>query len=391
MRLLSTRNCYNILLTLLGPVLIIAITLGVWHTLSTYQQVESNEQESLWSVLQLDKEIRKTRFRAREYIHGLATKASLQMAYEILWSRIPIAANSLRKDRSLDQINATHFDPVLSGLFEHIRSIEPVIMTEGTIDKTSLRTWSEALKDYETTIGLTLVHNIASSNSHYAKQTTALVIKAAAITSFFIICFILYLGYLLSALWNEHKLNQHLLNYDSLTELHSRDFIMKHLDQLCNTSRPFTVLAFDLNKLKTVNDTLGHHAGDQILQHFAKQLSATLSQKGMAGRVGGDEFLWVSTCTEQAQINQYYREFLNALKQPCPLDHQTILLTVSTGGAISSHCNNHLNCILEQADKAMYHAKQRQLKQIYWYGDQVSWVKEKRPNPIAVPLPTCVN
>jgi diguanylate cyclase (GGDEF)-like protein len=177
-----------------------------------------------------------------------------------------------------------------------------------------------------------------------------------------------------------------MLNHDTMTTLHSRDFMMNTLDNLSETSSPFILLAFDLNKFKIINDTLGHNAGDELLKHFALQLKNTLGQYGKAGRVGGDEFLWVFESTDHKLVNHYYGEFLLAMKRPCQFEGHSIQASVSTGGVISTNCDNHIACVLEQADNAMYEAKRQKLNTIFWC-NQDKTLSEKQPKPIAVPLP----
>ena len=386
MKLPQKYQFHNLLLILLGPLLIICIIISGSYIVSTYKSVAYSKQKTLWAVVQLDRELTHTQAKVTEYIHDLSTAKSLEMAYNILWSRLPIAITSLRQDISLSELENKEICLLVDDLFEDIKRVESFIVGQKKISKVRLATWSRTLKQHEEAIRGNLIHDLASSNSAYAKQTTTIILKAATIPLFFVICFFLYLAYLLSALWNERKINQHMLDHDTMTGLHSRDFIMNTLEDLSKTSGSFILLAFDLNKLKTVNDTLGHNAGDELLKHFALQLKNTLGQHGVAGRVGGDEFLWVFDSTDQKLVNHYYGQFLLAMKQPCKIGEESIQASASTGGIISSSCNNHVTCILEQADIAMYEAKQQKLKTIYW-STQETTLNVKAPKPMAVPLP----
>lgn len=356
----------NMSLILLGPLLIVFIILSGSHVVSTYKLIAYSKQKTLWSVVQLDRELTHTQVMVSNYVHDLTTAKSLEQDYNILWSRIPIAMDSLRKDPSLLEIDNHEMGILVENLFNDVKQVEPLIVGQSKIDKTELMEWNRKLHRHEEAIRGNLIHDLASSNSRYARQTTAKILKAATIPAFFIICFFLYLAYLLSALWNERKLNQHLLDHDTMTGLHSRDFIMHKLNDLCDTSTPFILLAFDLNKFKIINDTLGHNAGDELLKHFALQLKNTLGNEGIAGRVGGDEFLWLFEGDSMKLVNHYYGEFLLALKQPCYVDGTHIQASVSAGGILSSNCENNITCILEQADAAMYEAKRERMKTIYW-------------------------
>ena len=376
MKLPQQGQSSNWLLTLLGPLLIICIIGSGSYIVSMYKNVTYSKQKTLWSVMQLDRELANMRSEVKDYVHDITTVEALQMSYNILWSRIPIAKDSLSKDLSLSELDDNEIDILVGGLFEDVKHMEPFIIGQTTVNKEALLEWSEQLKRHDEAIRGSLIHDLASSNSRYARQTTTLVLKAATIPLFFVICFFLYLAYLLSALWDERKINQEMLDHDTMTGLHSRDFMMTSLKNLSELSSPFTLLAFDLNKFKRVNDTLGHNAGDKLLQHFAVQLQDTLGQHGVVGRVGGDEFLCVFESEDQQAINQYYGEFLLTLKQPCHIEGEAIFISVSAGGVISSQCNNHVACVLEQADIAMYEAKRQKLKTIFWRNQNKSFSKK---------------
>ena len=366
MNLSQQYQLSNVLLTLLGPVLIICIIISGGYVVSTYKDVTYSKQKTLWDVMQLDRELAHTKVEVKDYIHDISTAESLVLAYNILWSRIPTARNSFRKDLSLSELDNNEIDVLVGSLFEDVKRMEPIIVGQTEINKIALQEWLVKLEQHENAIRGNLIHDLASSSSRYARQTTTTILKAATIPLFFIICFFLYLGYLLSALLNERKINQQMLDHDTMTGLHSRDFMMNTLKDLSESLSPFVLLAFDLNKFKTVNDKLGHHVGDKLLKYFASQLDSTLGQHGIAGRVGGDEFLCVLESADQKTVNRYYGEFLLAIKQPCDIDGVSIQVSVSTGGVLSINCDNHVACVLEQADKAMYEAKHQKLKTIFW-------------------------
>ena len=120
-------------------------------------------------------------------------------------------------------------------------------------------------------------------------------------------------------------------------------------------------IMFDLNNLKTVNDTMGHSAGDQLILNFAKLLCSVIPEKDFVGRYGGDEFIAVIYYTSEAEIKEILKslsrekERLNSCENQLPIDY-------ACGWALSSDdmaCT--MQMLLDDADAYMY-----KNKQLYW-------------------------
>ena len=117
-------------------------------------------------------------------------------------------------------------------------------------------------------------------------------------------------------------------------------------------------IMFDLNNLKTVNDTMGHSAGDQLILNFAKLLRSVIPEKDFVGRYGGDEFIAVIYHTSEAEIKvilkSLYREKnrLNSYENQIPIDY-------ACGWALSSDdMSGTMQMLLDEADAYMYKNKQ---------------------------------
>ena len=117
-------------------------------------------------------------------------------------------------------------------------------------------------------------------------------------------------------------------------------------------------IMFDLNNLKTVNDTMGHSAGDQLILNFAKLLCSVIPEKDFVGRYGGDEFIAVIYHTSEAEIKvilkSLYREKnrLNSYENQIPIDY-------ACGWALSSDdMSGTMQMLLDEADAYMYKNKQ---------------------------------
>ena len=156
----------------------------------------------------------------------------------------------------------------------------------------------------------------------------------------------------------------HFAYHDELTGLPNRTLLMDRLKQAMAQSdrkqKQVALLFIDLDKFKSVNDGLGHSAGDTLLQLVAERLSACIRKGDTACRYGGDEFL-VMLPEIDGQVNAaLVTEKIRArLAAPYVLDGYSISITASIG--IALYRADGLNCseLIKQADTAMYHAKKR--------------------------------
>lgn len=349
---------------LLGPILIICIALATANLMSTYKRIHHQKQESIWSFIQLDKEMGNTLFEAQQYVNGYLDEKPFRRSYEVLWSRFPVTISSMQRDEIFSQIGG--LTKLINNAFDHIKSAEGLVLENNTINKLELNLWVNKLNGMAKVINQQLLQNIASSNSEYSKKTASKIIKAAVVLLTLIGTFVLYLGFLLVTLSTERKRNLHMLAHDTLTGLYSRDKIMKQIGSYCESKTPFVLLSFDLNKFKAVNDTFGHHAGDQLLIHLADKFKNSLNKFGMVGRIGGDEFLWLAQSADPRIVAQQYALFLDELKDPCIINEKPIHLDISSGGGVAADSDFHITRLLERVDLAMYEAKSRQQKEIFW-------------------------
>jgi diguanylate cyclase (GGDEF)-like protein/PAS domain S-box-containing protein len=155
--------------------------------------------------------------------------------------------------------------------------------------------------------------------------------------------------------------------YDPLTHLPNRRLLLDRLKHALLSNRrngkEGAVLLIDIDHFKTVNDTLGHDAGDSLLEQVARRLASAVREVDTVGRLGGDEFVVVleDLCGEpagaKAQVEQIYRAIAEKLKQPSTLASQEHFCTVSVGAALFGKRETNETEILKQADIAMYAAK----------------------------------
>jgi diguanylate cyclase (GGDEF)-like protein len=115
----------------------------------------------------------------------------------------------------------------------------------------------------------------------------------------------------------------------------------------------------DLNRFKEINDSLGHAAGDRVLQHVANCTRACLRESDTVARMGGDEFtILLATAGDQAGAVAAARKILQALEAPVEIDGQTLEIGASLGIVMFPDHGEDPTVLLREADAAMYLAKQ---------------------------------
>lgn len=153
----------------------------------------------------------------------------------------------------------------------------------------------------------------------------------------------------------------HLAHYDPLTDLPNRALFHQRLALELTRIVPgeqLAVLYIDIDEFKSVNDTLGHLIGDELLKSVALSLSGCIGGDGFVARLGGDEFAVVQTAVRsEAEIVDLTGRIFDAIRMPYEcLGHQ-VSTDASIGVALAPQHGSDLNQILKNADMAMYAAK----------------------------------
>lgn len=150
--------------------------------------------------------------------------------------------------------------------------------------------------------------------------------------------------------------------HDTLTRLPNRAYLQESLDGLLAQARRnhrlLAVLFIDLDNFKTINDSLGHHAGDVLLCEVARRLSGTVRQADMVARLGGDEFVVV--LAEIAHLDDASRvaaKVIDTVKAPVMIEGRLLSVSPSIGISVFPGDGENANALIRHADAAMYHAK----------------------------------
>ncbi len=149
---------------------------------------------------------------------------------------------------------------------------------------------------------------------------------------------------------------------DALTGLWNRRGLEEHLRMTigCNSSsrQDVAVLFIDLDRFKIINDTLGHHIGDEVLQLVAERLRASVSASDIVARQGGDEFIVVlKDITSLEDVRAVATRVQKCLTAPIIAANRQLYVTASVGAAIAPEHGSNPAELIKNADAAMYRAK----------------------------------
>jgi diguanylate cyclase (GGDEF)-like protein/PAS domain S-box-containing protein len=156
----------------------------------------------------------------------------------------------------------------------------------------------------------------------------------------------------------------HLAHHDPLTGLPNRLHLMAHLEQQITAARQsdsqLALLFIDVDHFKRVNDSLGHLAGDALLQTVARRLTEALRTTDIVARFGGDEFLVLLPQTlQRMDVEDVAKKLLTAIEVPFHVEGRLMSITPSIGVAVFPHDGHTADELLRNADMAMYAAKAR--------------------------------
>ncbi|WP_322628942.1 putative bifunctional diguanylate cyclase/phosphodiesterase [Halothiobacillus sp.] len=156
---------------------------------------------------------------------------------------------------------------------------------------------------------------------------------------------------------------EHRSFHDALTQIPNRVLFQDRLHQaglmLRRNEEGFAVLQVDLDRFKAINDTLGHHVGDIVLQEVSGRMQATLRESDTVARMGGDEFaLLLSGIDDAAGAAVVAQKIIDATAKPIVIGGHTLFVGASIGIALAPQDGDNGEDLMRRADAAMYEAKQ---------------------------------
>jgi diguanylate cyclase (GGDEF)-like protein len=156
---------------------------------------------------------------------------------------------------------------------------------------------------------------------------------------------------------------EHLAYHDKLTDLPNRSMFTRSLDQALHDAklrqRRVAVLFLDLDRFKNINDTLGHQAGDTLLQEVSTRLRSSLGANALVARLGGDEFVvMIRHAGDSGSLAAIAKNLLTAIARPFAIGGQEFRVTASLGIGVYPDDGYDERVLMKNADIAMYQAKE---------------------------------
>jgi len=157
---------------------------------------------------------------------------------------------------------------------------------------------------------------------------------------------------------------RHQARFDHLTNIPNRFSLIDRIDHLIDqydrNQNAFSLLFFDLDKFKQINDTYGHSFGDLVLKEVATRISNSIRKSDMVARIGGDEFILLLENThKKADIKATISHLTKELAKEMLIDGKTLLLNCSIGYSTFPTNGATSDELLSHADKGMYSIKKK--------------------------------
>jgi diguanylate cyclase (GGDEF)-like protein len=169
---------------------------------------------------------------------------------------------------------------------------------------------------------------------------------------------------------------------DGLTQLPNRAALERRMQEAIarykRCGEPFALMCFDLDCFKTINDTLGHAAGDQALIEAAHRLKNAARDVDMVARIGGDEFALIAANVQsKAEAVAIADRIVNLFQQHVEIEGRSWPLTVSIGVALAPSDGSEVDVLMRNSDAALYSTKQTGRGDYTFFSDHYSYVIEQ--------------
>ncbi len=177
--------------------------------------------------------------------------------------------------------------------------------------------------------------------------------------------------------------DQRLAEFDSLTGLYNRHRMNRRLDSVLAAykaaRRVCALMMLDLDRFKQVNDTMGHPAGDALLQQVAERLRNVIGDRGEIGRLGGDEFqVIIPDIDDRGKLGEMAEKIIQIVSQPYPINDKRAVIGTSVGVAIAPYDGLEADELVRASDLALYAAKNGGRGQFRFYSADLKDEEEER-------------
>jgi diguanylate cyclase (GGDEF)-like protein len=174
-----------------------------------------------------------------------------------------------------------------------------------------------------------------------------------------------------------------LAEFDSLTGLYNRHRMHRRLESMLAAfkaaKRTCALIMLDLDRFKQVNDTMGHQAGDSLLQQVADRLRNIIGERGEIGRLGGDEFqIIIPDVDDRGKLGELAEKLIQIVAQPYAIDDNRAIIGTSVGIAIAPYDGIEIEELVRASDLALYAAKNGGRGQFRFYSADLKDEEQER-------------
>jgi diguanylate cyclase (GGDEF)-like protein/PAS domain S-box-containing protein len=175
---------------------------------------------------------------------------------------------------------------------------------------------------------------------------------------------------------SQEKLHK-LVNHDPLTGLPNRRLINELFDHAIKRAerdkQQIAIFFIDLDRFKSINDSLGHQFGDKLLYEVSRRIKQSIRDTDVAGRLGGDEFIvMMDSVSSRLDVENKAKKILHALQTECSIDGKEIFITASIGISLFPNDGIDVDNIIKAADIAMYQVKNNGKNNFCFYEQEQS-------------------
>lgn len=162
-----------------------------------------------------------------------------------------------------------------------------------------------------------------------------------------------------------------LTDFDLTTQLPNRHSFWRKITRAINdhlkSGKMLALFYVDLDHFKRVNESLGHHAGDFLLNAIATRIASIMTKRDIVAHLGGDEFAVAETIIDERQIEDISRRLLEAISPPLIIDDTQVKISASIGIALFPKDGTDATTLMKYADLAAFHAKERGRNQFQFF------------------------
>ena len=170
--------------------------------------------------------------------------------------------------------------------------------------------------------------------------------------------------------------------FDVLTQLPNRRMFMERANQTITLAgqqnKHLYACYLDLDGFKNINDSLGHHIGDEILTSAARRISECISENDFVGRIGGDEFALLLPHVSEDSARAMAKKIIERFDEPFYIDNHDIRISTSIGISVFPNDGKEISSLLRKADMAMYRAKELGKRNIVVFTEEIEEGKLER-------------